>query len=98
MTKVLKGTLFKWIPKAQQAFDEIKEKLTQAPILGLPCFEKIFEIECNASGDGIEESSLKKASPLPTLVRSCVTPRESTLPMTKNFMQSFGHLSIGVTI
>jgi len=44
MTKVLKGTLFKWIPKAQQAFDEIKEKLTQAPILGLPCFEKIFEM------------------------------------------------------
>jgi len=30
MTEVLKQALFKWNPKAQQAFEEIKKKLTQA--------------------------------------------------------------------
>ena len=53
MTDVLKQTSFKWNPKAQQAFEEVKKKLTQAPVLALPCFEKIFEVECDASGVGI---------------------------------------------
>ena len=35
MTKVLKGTSFKWTPKAQEAFEEIKKKLTQALVLAL---------------------------------------------------------------
>ena len=46
---------------------------------------------------GLKESSLKKAAPLPTLVRSFMTLRGGTLPMIKNFMPSFGPLSIGVT-
>jgi len=53
MTEVLKQALFKWNPKAQQAFEEIKKKLTQAWVLALPCFEKIFEVECDAFGVGI---------------------------------------------
>jgi len=32
---------------AQQAFEEIKWKLTQAIILVLPYLEKIFEVECD---------------------------------------------------
>jgi len=53
MIKVLRGTSFKSTPKAQQAFQEIKKKLTQALVLALPCFEKIFEMECDASRVGI---------------------------------------------
>jgi len=53
ITKVLKGTSFKWTPKEQQALEEIKEKLTQASVLALPCFEKIFELECDAFEVGI---------------------------------------------
>jgi len=53
MTEVLKGTSLKWTPKAQQPFEEIKKKLTQAPVLALPCSEKIFEVESDASGVGI---------------------------------------------
>jgi len=49
MTEVLKHSSFKWNPKVQQAFEEIKKKLTQAPMLALPCFRKIFELECDAS-------------------------------------------------
>jgi len=53
MTEVIKGTTFKWSPKAQDAFDAIKSTLTQALILAFPCFGKVFEVECDASGVGI---------------------------------------------
>jgi len=52
MTELLKQVSFKRNPKAQQAFEQIKKKLTQALVLALPCFEKVFEVECNASEVG----------------------------------------------
>jgi len=48
-------------------------------------------------GLGLKEFSLKKATLSPTLVKSFVTPRAGTLPMTNNSMPSFGHLSIRVS-
>jgi len=53
ITEVVKGISFKWAPKAQSVFEEAKKKLTQAPILAFSCFEKVFEVECDASGVGI---------------------------------------------
>jgi len=55
MTDVIKGSSFQWNPKAQAAFEEIKLKLklTQALVLALPCFDKVFKVECDVSGVGI---------------------------------------------
>jgi len=53
MTEVIEGTSFIWTPKAQFAFQEIRERLTQAPVLFLSCFSKVFEVEYDASGVGI---------------------------------------------
>jgi hypothetical protein len=47
------GVPFQWGLAQQQAFDALKSKLTQAPLLQLPDFEKTFELECDASGIGI---------------------------------------------
>jgi len=42
MIEVIKGTSFRWNRKAQSAFKEIKDKLTKAPVLALPCLPKSF--------------------------------------------------------
>ena len=48
-----KNVSFIWGQAQQHAFDELKKRLTEAPLLVLPDFTKTFEIECDASGIGI---------------------------------------------
>jgi len=64
MTEVIKGSSFQWNLKAQMAFDEIKLKLTQARVLALPCFDKAFEVKCDASGVGIGGVLTQEGRPL----------------------------------
>jgi len=61
---VKKDTPFVWGDRQQQAFDEIKATLTQAPILTLPNFEKTFELECDASRVGIGAVLLQEGYPI----------------------------------
>ena len=53
LTNCLKQKSFVWIDEAQESFQLLKRKLTEAPILALPNFDKIFELNCDASGVGI---------------------------------------------
>jgi len=48
----------------QKAFDEIKAKLTQSPILALPNFEKTFELEHDASGVGTSVILFQESHPI----------------------------------
>ncbi|RDY10517.1 Retrovirus-related Pol polyprotein, partial [Mucuna pruriens] len=52
LTQLTKREGFKGNPKAQEAFEELKEKIT-TPVLALFDFTKEFLIECDASGQGI---------------------------------------------
>nr|KYP67622.1 Transposon Ty3-I Gag-Pol polyprotein [Cajanus cajan] len=44
-----------WGEKQEKAFHNLKDQLTHAPILALPKFSQTFELECDASGIGIEQ-------------------------------------------
>ena len=48
-----KGATFTWAAAQQDAFNMLKDKLTHAPLLQLPDFNKTFELECDASGIGL---------------------------------------------
>ncbi|XP_022023527.1 uncharacterized protein LOC110923773 [Helianthus annuus] len=53
MTNCLKGHTFVWTNAANHAFEELKKRVTQAPVLALPNFQLTFQVECDASGHGI---------------------------------------------
>ena len=53
LTDCLKKETFLWTEAAEQAFERVKALITQAPILRLLDFGKVFEVACDASGVGI---------------------------------------------
>nr|GEU93731.1 retrovirus-related Pol polyprotein from transposon 297 family [Tanacetum cinerariifolium] len=50
ITEGIKGEKFMWTEEADNVFSVLKTKVTEAPILALPNFNDIFEVECDATG------------------------------------------------
>jgi hypothetical protein len=65
---------FQWEQAQQQAFDALKSKLTQAPLLQLPNFEKTFELECDASGISIGGVLIQGGKPITFFIEKFYGP------------------------
>ena len=54
MTKLLeKGREFKWSNECQASFEELRRRLTSAPILVFPDITQSFDMYCDASRQGL---------------------------------------------
>ena len=58
-----KGVPFSWGKVQEHSFNMLKDKLTHAPLLQLPDFNKTFELEYDASGIGLGSVLLQEGKP-----------------------------------
>lgn len=93
-----KNVPFVWGKAQQNAFDELKKRLTEAPLLVLPNFSKTFEIECDASGLGIGGVLMQDGKPVAYYSEKLDGAASTILYMTRNFMLWFVFLKFGNTI
>ena len=68
ITDCTKGTTFKWTNKVEESFKFLKKKVIEAPILALSDFDKVFEVDCDASHVGIGVVLSQACRPLHPLV------------------------------
>ena len=64
LTALLKKDTFAWSDKAEQAFEKLKEAVSQPPVLALPDFTQSFVVKCDASGVGIGVVLMQQGRPL----------------------------------
>jgi hypothetical protein len=64
LTALLRKDSFGWNERAEEAFQRLKEVMTNPPVLELPNFSKSFIIECDASGEGISAILMQERRPL----------------------------------
>jgi len=98
MTELLKGNKFMWTSQAQESFEELKDKLHHTPVLALPCFDKVFEVECDAFGVGIGVIEIQEGRPLAYFSEHLVMQGGDIQLMTRSSLPSSELLSIGLTI
>ena len=53
LTDCTRGNKFNWTKATTVSFEQLKKRVTEAPILTLPDFDKLFTVECDASGVAI---------------------------------------------
>ena len=64
ITDCMKKNQFVWTKAATKAFEEIKKRQTEAPILALIDFSKVFEVACDVLNVGIRGMLNQEGHPI----------------------------------
>jgi hypothetical protein len=91
----LKQGEFKWSKGANRAFEEVKKKMTEALVMRLPDFTKVFEVECDASGVGIGGVLSQEHHHVAYFSEKLNKANKSTQLMIRSFMRWFRPCAIG---
>lgn len=87
LTQLLKkGVPFSWSPISQLAFQTLKQKLVQAPVLALPDFSKGFVLETDASDFGIGAVLMQDSHPIAYLSKALDSRNQALLVYEKECM------------
>lgn len=63
-TALLKKNAFVYSAKAKKAFQQLKDVVSQPPVLALPEYNHSFTIECDASGSGLRAVLMRNHRPI----------------------------------
>ena len=69
ITDCAKGKELIWSDEVEESFKFLKKKVTEVPILALPYFEKVFEVDYDASHVGIGVVISQIGQPIAFLVK-----------------------------
>ena len=64
LTELLKKGGFNWEQEVSEAFERLKQSITEAPVLALPDFEQEFVVECDESKHGVGVVLMQQERPI----------------------------------
>ena len=64
LTDLTRRDSFKWSERAQDCFDRFKELMSTCPVLAIPDFTRPFELQCDASREGIGVVLMQEKHPI----------------------------------
>jgi len=76
---------FQWPLLAQQAFDKLKQAMTQTPVLALPNFQLQFTVETDACAEGIGAVLMQQGQPIAYLSKA-IREKHKALSIYEEFL------------
>ena len=85
ITDCMKQGEFVWTKAAAKAFNEVKQRMIEAPVMRLPNFTKPFEVECDALGIGIGGALSQECHPIAYFSEKLKDPKQKYSTYDKEF-------------